>query len=404
MHLIFYFLVGIWVAGCARPQPGEQNLPQVFELMREIRGNETTLSEAQVLVCEVLAHLGRWNEAEALANSIRNYRLGLAKACTLEVAVRQGKFELARKKLFEMGNVPLAGVGLQRDEILARLLAVARACEGVEGALEAFRKQGVSIPPFLQRAAKDGLAYSLANGEGEKGEGAMVETGQEVSTPGVKEASTRETVVGRMGRRGATDSILLRGEGLRSLGRMEDLKELLKPTLVVGLTQSAGNIGQRADLLDLAWSAGFQKEVESLLPQLLAETEEISGALDTAGGYRARVVRLLGRMGKLEPARKMLAKTEADILRDLRPFFQVSSLAQLGQGAWEGGFQSEAVRIWANGLGLAKEIDNPRSQAWGALMQVLAQTRCGQVLSQEDQARITALLASLPAQYRTIRL
>jgi len=358
-----------------------------------VKNNDVTHAEVVAQLAATMTKQGHPEATGLWIAQITNYRKALAELTVWETVARQGEFQRARKGLLQNSQLPSLGVGLQESEIIVRMTTLADALGALPDLLKQWEKEKRTLPAYLAANLKTGYTQAGLEPMPPPMEPQKHEAGSfsAPTSPGL--------VQQRMVRRGTSEGLAIRAAGLIAQGKKDLAVQLLLPFFGPNGKLPAANLGQTAELLDLAFQAGLEKEVLQRVPDLVADSDALPSALTTGPGYRSRVIALLGQLGQEEQARPLAEKYRQQALADLEPYFATLGLADLAEGCWRGDLPDLALRFWSESLEASLKNRNPRSQAVGVFQVWRGMISAGAPIPEEVRQKTSAWLGTIADEY-----
>jgi hypothetical protein len=398
---------------CTNKRSGPENL--LLGVLPQIKGNEYWRSLAYVDYAHFLAEKGRFEECDAIAAEIPNYRRALARLAVPESMVAAGKFEEARKTLLSMGVVPRYGVGPQESEIVSRMIGCAEAAgclgEVVDLLLEKKIKsaknyddirvalnaelQGV---PTKEAQIKDNQSKAV---ESSKSGASTGKTSDANSSSKPKQVSKENALLRRMALSAGSRGIVIRLKGLLALNRNSEAHELLSAIFVPEKSYPFASLADEALVCKLGWRCGWDSQPDTTLDRLKKLASKSPGGLETGYAGVGEVIVFAAEMQRPDIARALLREAEQKS-KQLPSFLRTMAISDLARAAKLSGFEEEAGRLLLDVVQTSRENPNPRSKALGCFWALMAALDGDELMRGKWEEQIESILKDLPAQYERI--
>jgi len=413
MKFILISLIILLGVSCTNKRSGPENL--LLGVLPQIKGNEYWRSLAYVDYARFLAEKGRFEECDAIAAEIPNYRRALARLAVPESMVAAGKFEEARKTLLSMGEVPRYGVGPQESEIVSRMIGCAEAagCLGevvdllLEKKIKSARNyddvrvalnaelQGV---PTKEAQIKDNQSMA---GESSKSSASTGKTSDANSSSKPKQVSKENALLRRMALSAGSRGIVIRLKGLLALNRNSEAHELLSAIFVPEKSYPFASLADEALVCKLGWRCGWDSQPDTTLDRLKKLASKSPGGLETGYAGVGEVIVFAAEMQRPDIARALLTEAEQKS-KQLPSFLRTMAVSDLARAAKLSGFEEEAGRLLLDVVQTSRENPNPRSKALGCFWALMAALDGDEPMRGKWEEQIESILKDLPAQYERI--
>lgn len=387
------------------------------KLVAEMRDPSSQKSLSQVDLTKAYALQQKWSRAEEIARSIPNYRSALARLALVEARIELGQFAEASRDLIAMPSLPSDGEGPQRWEIVSRQLSLAEAVNIYPEMIAAYEKANIRVPDQFKGSGTNLPAYQSPSvvqedqkpGTTEK-KGSDVKMTKKSNSKNLSSKSVPvnleapeggEVFLARIKVKMGLQVLMARAEGLITLERKDDARNLLLPMLTSQDDSSFPNLRLQGEYYILCWKAGLQDQVRPLLPPLFERLGAFPIQHSDLGDYLAAGIVLATLDGKPEVARRML-EYGREGLRHHSDFSRNKNFAVLGKGCWESKMEKDARECWERSLQGASVIPNPQSRAVGAFEVLIAQQRVSAPTLPEEERQIRDILLKLPEAYLAI--
>jgi hypothetical protein len=406
----FIILLGV---SCTNKRSGPENL--LLGVLPQIKGNEYWRSLAYVDYARFLAEKGRFEECDAIAAEIPNYRRALARLAVPESMVAAGKFEEARKTLLSMGEVPRYGVGPQESEIVSRMIGCAEAAgclgEVVDLLLEKKIKSAknyddvrVALKAELQADAtkgsqiKDNQSKAV---ESSKSSASTVKAPDLDLSSKPKQISKENALLRRMALSAGSRGIVIRLEGLLAADRISEAHEFLSAIFMPEKRYPFASLADEALVCKIGWKCGWDSQADTTLDRLKKLASKSPGGLETGYVGVGEVIVFAAEMSRLDVARELLTEAEAKS-KQLPSFFRTMAVSDLARAAKLSGFDDEAGKLLLDVVQCSAANPNPRSKALGCFWALMAALEGDKPMRGNWEGQIEAILKDLPAQYERI--
>ena len=406
----FLLLLGV---SCANNRSYPENL--LLSILQQVKGNEYWRSLAYVDYARFLAEKGRFEECDAIAAEIPNYRRALARLAVPESMVAAGKFEEARKTLLSMGEVPRYGVGPQESEIVSRMVGCAEAAgcliEVVDLLLEKKVKSAKNYDEVRAALMAELQGVAIKESQIKDNQSKTVESTKRSASTGTtsdanssskpKQVSKENALLRRMALSAGSRGVVIRLKGLLAVNRIREAHELLSAIFLPGNSYPFANLADEAQVCKLGWQCGWDSQPDTTLDRLKKLASKSPGGLETGYAGVGEVIVFAAEMQRQDVARALLTEAE-EKSNQLPTFLRTMAVSDLARAAKLSGFDDEAGRLLLDVVQTSGENPNPRSKALGCFWALMAALEGDKPIRGSWEGQIEAILKDLPAQYERI--
>jgi hypothetical protein len=406
----FLLLLGV---SCSNNRSYPENL--LVSILQQVKGNEYWRSLAYVDYARFLAEKGRFEECDAIAAEIPNYRRALVRLAVPESMVAAGKFEEARKTLLSMGEIPRYGVGPQESEIVSRMIGCAEAAgclgEVVDLLLEKKIKSAKNYDDIRVALNAELQGVPTKEAQIKENQSKAVESSKSGASTGTtsdanssskpKQVSKENALLRRMALSAGSKGIVIRLKGLMAVNRTSEAHELLSVIFMPDNRYPFANLADEALVCKLGWRCGWDTQPDTTLDRLKKLASKSPGGLETGYAGVGEVIVFAAEMQRPDIARALLTEAE-EKSKQLPSFFRTMAISDLARAAKLSGFEEEAGRLLFDVVQTSGEEPNPRSKALGCFWALMAALKGDKTIRGNWEDQIKAILKDLPAQYERI--